>query len=83
VERTTFSTWRDENSEAEINLDERSLMHRYKSGSWAGQVGALVLAAWFFWDYFSLGTTRWDFLIVIAAMALTKTAAFFWMRYRD
>jgi hypothetical protein len=64
-------------------VDERFLLHRYKSTSHAGVVAAVFMGGWFFYDQVAHDTLRWDFVIVLAVMAVVKVAFLVWYRTRE
>ena len=66
-----------------VEIDERFLMHRLKSTSLAGVVGALVAAALWGYRYYVQHVWSWDLFAVIATIAAVKVAAMIWYRLRD
>lgn len=64
-------------------VDERFLLHRYKSTSHAGVLAALLMGGWFSYDQIVNGVIRTDFLIVLAAMAAVKLTFMTWYHLRD
>lgn len=64
-------------------LDERFVMHRYKSTSHAAVVMGVLLGAWFLFEQFAHQTLRWDLLIILCAGALTKITGLLFFRFRD
>ena len=64
-------------------VDERFLLHRYKSTSHAGILAAFVMAGWFFYEQIVNGIVRYDFLIVLWIMAFTKLFFMSWYHFRD
>ena len=64
-------------------IDERFLMHRLKSTSLAGIVGALVAAGFWARSYYGDHVFRWDLFAVIATMAVVKVTAMLWFRFTD
>jgi hypothetical protein len=65
------------------NVDERFLLHRYKSTSHAGIFAALFMGSWFFYDQIVNGVIRFDFLIVLSVMAVCKLLFMAWYHFRD
>ena len=65
------------------DIDERFILHRYKSTSHAGIMAALVMGGWFWYDWIQNGVKRYDFLIVLCAMAVFKLVFMTWYHYRD
>jgi hypothetical protein len=63
--------------------DERFLIHRLKSTSLAGVIGALVAIGLFAYHYYGNDVWRWDLFAVAATMAVIKLAAMAWYRLRD
>ena len=64
-------------------LDERFLVHRLRSTSIGGIGGALVAAAFFYYQLFFKHVTRWDLFAVVATVALVKIAVLIWYRVTD
>ena len=64
-------------------LDERYVLHRYKSTSHASVVAALVMGIWYLRDLYVENVVRWDFLIIMGVMALVKISCLLWYRFRD
>ncbi len=64
-------------------MDERFIMHRYKSTSHAGVVGAVLMGAWFMYERLAQHQNRWDLLIILGAMAVTKQSLLLWYRHKD
>lgn len=65
------------------DIDERFVLHRYKSTSHAGVLAALIMAAWFWYDWIENDVTRYDFLIVLCSMAVFKLGFMTWYHFRD
>lgn len=64
-------------------LDERFVLHRYKSTSHASVAAALVMGGWYLYELYVNRVIRWDFLIIMGVMALVKTVFLVWYRIRD
>ena len=64
-------------------IDERFLMHRLKSTSLAGVIGALVAAGLWAWNYYGNHVFRWDLFAVVATMAAIKISAMLWFHFTD
>lgn len=64
-------------------FDERFLTHRYKSTSHAAMVAAALLGGFFFYDFLVREAVRWDLLITLVAMAVTKLFFMAWYHFRD
>lgn len=63
-----------------IEIDERFVMHRYISSRIALIVGCLVMAIWFNYVFFAHDVIRWDLLIFLCVMALTKMVVMLYYR---
>jgi hypothetical protein len=61
-------------------MDERFIMHRYKATRAATIVGVIGMGAFFWYDYIASRAIRWDFLLVMGAMAVVKVAAMLYYR---
>lgn len=64
-------------------LDERFIMHRYKSTSLAGTACALMVIGLFGWHYFRNGEFRTDLFVIAGVTALIKVGVLTWYRLRD
>jgi hypothetical protein len=64
-------------------FDERFVLHRYKSTSFAGQACVLMVAGVFAWSYFGRGVFRTDLAVIAVVTALVKVAFMVWYRTRD
>lgn len=64
-------------------IDERFLMHRLRSTSAGGIAGALLAAAFFFYNLIGRGTIRWDLFAIIATVAFVKISVLIWYRVTD
>ena len=64
-------------------LDERFILHRYKSTSHAGVAAAIALGAWFLYEFHVEDVIRWDLLSILGIMALVKIGCMIWYRARD
>ena len=67
-----FSEW--------LGMDERFVMHRYISTRWAVVVGVILMFVLFNYDYFVNHTLRFDLVIILAAMLVTKVAVMVYYR---
>lgn len=56
-------------------VDERFIVHRFKATRLAVAVGLALMAALFFHEAFARDRIRWDLLVIILAMAVTKVCA--------
>lgn len=61
-------------------IDERFLMHRLKSTSLAGLVGAVALGVWFSYLYYIKHEARWDLFVILAIIAAVKLGAMVYYR---
>ena len=66
-----------------LTVDERFLTHRLRSTSIGGLAGALVAAAFFFYQLLGQHIIRWDLFAVIATMAVVKISLLIWYRVTD
>jgi len=64
-------------------FDERAILHRYKSTSYAGVACALMVVGRFAWEYYGNGIMRRDLLVIGAATAVIKMGFMIWYRLRD
>ncbi len=64
-------------------MDERFIMHRFKSTRLATLVGVVMMGAWFNYELLVNDVWRFDLLIILAVMALTKVAALLYYRYAN
>jgi hypothetical protein len=67
-----FSKW--------FSVDERFIMHRYRSTRWAVIVGVVLMAVWVNYEYFANQTLRLDLVLIMLAMAVTKVAVMIYLR---
>ncbi|MFH1679882.1 MAG: hypothetical protein ABIH26_04480 [Candidatus Eisenbacteria bacterium] len=61
-------------------IDERFLMHRLKSTSLAGIVGAVMTAVIFLYQYYARHTARWDLFAVLMTMGVVKIGSMVYYR---
>ena len=61
-------------------MDERFIMHRYKATRVAMVVGLIGMGAFFWFDYISNRMIRWDLLLIMGAMAVTKVGVMLYYR---
>lgn len=64
-------------------MDERFVMHRLRSTRLAAIVGVIILSILLSYEFFMNKVFRWEILIVITAMALTKWAAMLYYQKTD
>ncbi|MHC4236411.1 MAG: hypothetical protein ACYSUQ_14940 [Planctomycetota bacterium] len=65
---------------SDIEMDERFIMHRYRSTRIAMVVGMVLLVGWFTYETLVNDHLRWDLFIIAMAMALTKVTAMVYFR---
>ena len=61
-------------------MDERAIYHRYKASRCSLATGLVIMFVWFQYDLFLLRIIRWDFMIIMGAMALAKLASRFYYK---
>lgn len=61
-------------------MDERFILHRYKSTRIAMVVGVVMLVGWFTYEMMANDVARWDLFLIVMAMAATKVAAMIYFR---
>ena len=61
-------------------VDERFVAHRYKATRLSMAVGLVMMLGFFNYDLFIRKIYRWDFMIVILAMALVKMVTMLYLR---
>jgi len=61
-------------------IDERFLMHRLRSSSYASMTGAVLMGAWVLYNLYGRGIMRWDLMIIMSVMAAVKLGALFYFR---
>ena len=64
-------------------LDERFINHRYRSTRAGLVAGLLAMFAWFNYDYLANGTLRWDYLVILVAMAVVKVATMIYLQRKE
>jgi hypothetical protein len=64
-------------------FDERFLMHRLRSTSWAGVLAATLAMLLFAWHYYHDHFWSWDLLAVGVTMAVVKWGILLWYRLTD
>ncbi len=64
-------------------LDERFLMHRYKSTSHAAVAGSVAMGGWFLYQQWGRGVLRWDIMAILTLMAVVKVGAMLYYRRFD
>jgi hypothetical protein len=61
-------------------MDERFVMHRYRSTRLAVLVGTVMMAVWFNYEYWVNEVLRWDLFVIMMAMAVVKAGAMLYYR---
>jgi len=64
-------------------IDERMVLHRYKSTSHAGVACALMVVGVFAYQYYAKGEFRTDLAVIASATAFIKVGFMVWYRSRD
>jgi hypothetical protein len=64
-------------------VDERFLMHRLRSTSWAGMAAALVAGGLFLYRLYHDHAWNLDLLAVLVVMVLVKFSVLAWHRFHD
>ena len=64
-------------------VDERFLLHRYKSTSNAGIAAAFLMGGWFLYDQIAHHVYHWDFAIILTVMVIVKYTFMIWYRKHD
>jgi hypothetical protein len=64
-------------------IDERFLLHRYKSTSHAGIAGAVLMGAWIAYEALRKDVIRWDFVFIMVVMIVVKWGFMLWYRTHD
>lgn len=58
-------------------MDERFVMHRLRSTRWAAIVGVIMMCALTIYEF------RWELIIIMGVMAITKWAVMLYYRRTD
>lgn len=61
-------------------MDERFVMHRYRSTRLAVLVGVVMMGVWFNYEYWANEILRWDLFVIMMAMAVVKVGAMLYYR---
>ena len=64
-------------------MDERPILHRYKSTSHAGVACALMVMGCFAYQYYGKHEFRTDLSVIAIATAVIKLGFMAWYRLRD
>jgi hypothetical protein len=62
-------------------MDERFIMHRFKSTRLATLVGVVMMALWFNYELLVNDVWRFDLVIILGAMLIAKVGAMLYYRY--
>jgi len=63
--------------------DERFVIHRSHSTYWSSVVGILIMSGWILYDFATHQLVRWDFIIIMGAMAITKWSAMVYYGFKN
>lgn len=66
---------------SEVEMDERFIMHRYRSTRIAMAVGMILIFGWFIFEMVVNGNPRWDLFLIVLAIGLTKVTAMLYFRF--
>jgi hypothetical protein len=61
-------------------FDERYLIHRLKSTSTAGVVGAVLMGIWIIYQYFQKAVFHWDLMSILLIMVAVKLSLLLYYR---
>jgi hypothetical protein len=61
-------------------FDERYLIHRLKSTSTAGVVGAVLMGIWIIYLYFQKAVFHWDLMSILLIMVAVKLSLLLYYR---
>jgi len=61
-------------------MDERFIMHRYRSTRFAIIVCVVMIGVWINYEMFVNDVLRWDLLVILASTALAKVSAMLYYR---
>lgn len=61
-------------------IDERFIMHRFKATRLSTLVGTVLMFAFFTYTLVVDKTIRWEYMIIMTSMAVTKLAAMWYYR---
>ena len=64
-------------------MDERYLMHRLRSTSIAGIVGAVAIGSWILYQFYVKDIFRWDLFVILMIIGLVKIGAMIYYRRTD
>ncbi|KPK58372.1 MAG: hypothetical protein AMS21_10685 [Gemmatimonas sp. SG8_38_2] len=65
---------------SDLEVDERFIMHRFRSTRIAMVVGMVLMVGWFTYEMLVNDIQRWDLFLIILAMAVTKVGAMIYLR---
>lgn len=63
-----------------FGIDERFIMHRYKSTRAAVIAAAVLMAVWTWYEYFINEVVRWDLVIIMVVTAVVKVGTMLYYR---
>jgi ABC-type phosphate/phosphonate transport system permease subunit len=61
-------------------MDERYLMHRLRSTSLAGIVGAVSIGFWIMYQFHVKDIFRWDMFVILMIIGIVKIGAMIYYR---
>ena len=64
-------------------MDERFIMHRFKSTRLATLVGVVMMALWFNYELLVNDVWRLDLVVILGAMLIAKVGALLYYRYTN
>jgi hypothetical protein len=64
-------------------MDERWVLHRYKSTSHAAVAAGIMIGGWFLYELYARGNFRKDLFIILLVTAGVKLVALTWYKLRD
>lgn len=65
---------------SDVEVDERFIMHRFRSTRIAMAVGMVLMVGWFTYEMLVNDVQRWDLFLIILAIAVTKVGAMIYFR---
>lgn len=60
-------------------MDERFIIHRFRSTRWALSAGLVAMLIWFNYELLANDVIRWDYLVILVIMAVVKVAAMIYL----
>lgn len=64
-------------------MDERFVLHRLRSTRLAAIAGVIMMSIWLSYEFFANKIFRWDIMIVMIVMAVTKWASMLYYQKTD